>query len=180
MPPLFTIPHFSWLRRLSIVMAVALLGTSVLSLLGWALEVDELLQLTANSAPVQPNAALGFGVLALAFLGYESGYRRVALLALLPSALGVLVLLQPFVPATSSIDELFFKDHLQLGGGLPGRMPAICALCFILAGAALTYAGLRPLSPRRLALGLAGSILTSVGFSTIMANEAPDIQKRRR
>lgn len=168
MPPLITIPHFSWLRRFSIGSAVALLGLSVLLLIGWALEVDEIVQISAEFAPIQANAALGLGILALALLGYELGYPRAGLLALIPLGLGIFVLIETAVPSLGGVDEFFFKDYLQLGGGPPGRMPVICALCLIFSGAALAVAGTQPFRFRSLSLGAAGSILTSVGLSTLL------------
>lgn len=168
MPPLITIPHFSWLRRLSLGLTVGLLVVSGLSLVGWAFGVDSLVQLTVDTVPVQPNAALGFGILGLALLGYELNRPRWTLLALVPVGLGGVVLLQALIPFNAGLDELFFKDHLQLEGSPPGRMPLICAVCLVLSGGILVWTGLRRVRLSSVGMGLAGSILTSVGFSTLL------------
>jgi len=168
MSPPIIIPYFSWLRRLSVGLSIALLGLSALVLIGWAMGLDELVQITPDYAALQANAALGLGILALALLGYELGHRRAGLMALLPFGLGSIVVLQTFVPFTSGLDEFFFKDYLQSGGGAPGRMPLICALALVIGGGALAVAGLRHLRSRSLGLALAGSVLTSIGFATLL------------
>lgn len=164
---MITIPHFSWLKRLSITLATALFVVGSLLVTGWLLEIDSVVYFTPEYAPVQPSAALTFAVFGVSLLVYELGYRRAPLLALFPGLLGLSVLARASLPYDLGVDELLLRDYLS-GGHAEGALSLICALCFVLAGFTFPLLTTSRLTLRTTGIAFAGSILMSVGIATVL------------
>jgi PAS domain S-box-containing protein len=172
MDPLSTLPRRSWLERVSFTLALVLTFTAVASLAGWWLHVDDLLRPWSSPdwPAIKVNDALGFFLLGLALLALEVGGRRFALVALGSTAIGLLTLAESVLRQNFLIDELLARDHLsQAETEFPGRMATMVAICLALAGCALAWRAFdRGARARLFAEAVAGSILGSAGFSTLL------------
>lgn len=165
---MITIPHFSWLRRLSVSVAIVLIAIGATLLLGWAFQLDEAIQLMPGALLVPASAALGFLVFGLALLSYELGSPRGAWIAALPAALGLAAVAQSFFPSAIRLDEFFTKDYFLAHSGNAEGMPLVVGACFGLAGLGLTLCARGRARFRTSVLAVAGSVLMSVGFSTCL------------
>ena len=163
-----TLPRFSWLKRLSIAMAGALVAFGLSALAGWVAGIDPLVQVSPWFAPLRVNTALSLVILGLLLLGLEYGHRSLAGLALIPAMLGGLSLLQDFTGWDLLIDEWLVRDHLADQSAAPGRITAPVALCLLLSGTAFSWFAIdRSRRRRTLALAFVSSITLSVGASTL-------------
>jgi PAS domain S-box-containing protein len=164
-----TLPRRTWLERASLALTVALVAASAFSLAGWWIQQEFWLQPFAARAPIQANSAASFLVLGLVLLGIQLGWTRLAWLALLPAILAALTLAENFSQIDFHIDQMLAKDYLAIDVDHAGRMSALTAGCLFFAGIALAWKGLdRFVRPRIFTEALAGSILTGVGFSTLL------------
>ena len=169
MASLPTLPRRSWLERGSLTLALALTVTGVGTLAGWWLHLDELLQPVADRAVLKVNGALGFAVLGFVLMAIEFGRRRLAALALVPAAIGVLTLVEILFRRNFQLDELLARDHLLILTEQPGRMSAMVATCLVLAGIALTWRTFdRGAHARLFAEAVIGSVLAAAGVSTLL------------
>ena len=173
MESLPTLPRRSWLERTSLSLATTLAIVAGLTLIGWWLEFDELLQPFPGYAPMHVNASLGFLVLSGVLLALGFGRRQVALLALIPSAIGALTLAETLFKKNLPFDELLAPDRLLIGTEQPGRMPAMVAVCLVLGGLVLAWrASKRAAGARLFTEAVTGSVLASAGISTLLGYAA--------
>jgi PAS domain S-box-containing protein len=169
MAPLITIPHIPWLKRLCLSLAVLLTGCSTLILLGWSLQIDELVQLESGLPTIPVNAAVGFFLFGCALLSLELGYSRLALLAIIPGVLGLITEAQNWIPFRFPLDELLLPDYLQVESGSPGRMSQMLSVCFMLGGLSIPWlASPRTRRFRPLGLAFTGSVFMSIGGASLM------------
>jgi PAS domain S-box-containing protein len=167
-PPLHQ-NSFSWLKRLTVSLAVSLIALSGLVLIGWHNGIDDLVQINPGWPPVKPNAATGFLVFGLALLAIEFGWQRLAWAAVLPGVLGLLTELQNHFPLQLGLDQWIARDHLQLETASPGRMATMVSLCFVLSGIFLPWFAARHRKRgRTVGLAFTGSVMVSVSFTTLI------------
>ena len=159
----------SWLKRLHISLAAALIALSTSMLIGWFLQFPPLIQWSEAWPPIPANAAICFAIFGALFLAIETGYRRAALLALIPCALGLVTELQNHLPLHLPLDEQLATDYLQIEIVAPGRMPAALSWCFIIGGLSLPLIAIcKRYRFCTLNLAFAGSALMAVGCSTLL------------
>jgi len=169
MTSLATLPQRSWLERISIGLAIALIVVGATTLLGWWVQEVELLQPFGAQSPLKANAALAFLVLGGLLLAFDLGQRSFALVAILPVAIGVLSLLQIILMVDLHIDELIATDFTIVGNERAGRMSAIIAMGLVLSGGVMLWRGSnRAVRARLFAEAAIGSVLASVGLSMLL------------
>ncbi len=169
MNPLARLPRRTWLERSSLGLGIALGMIGGLSLGGWVLRVDELLQPVALIPPLRANAALAFLILGGALVTIELGWRRFALMALGPALLGALTAAEHLFRRDLHIDEWLVHDHLFIITDAPGRMALMIAIGLVFGGGTLAWrATQRGAQARLFAEAVVGSILASAGFSTLL------------
>src|SRR6185369_17963963 len=99
--------------------------------------------------------------------------RQWCQLAVVPAAIGVLSLAEDLLRKNFFIDELFVTDHLLIDTEIPGRMPVMVAFCVALGGLVLAWRGTdRGACARLFAEAVAGSMIASVGFSSLLGYAA--------
>jgi len=169
MDQLATLPRRHWTERVSFTLAGLLCLTGFISLIGWWLGLTSLIEPLARLTPIKANEALCFMLLGVALLARDLQWRRVVWIALVPAAVGLIAAAESILGENLRIDELLAADRLQIDLASPGRIPLVSAAGLALAALALVAqaAGLRP-RVRRLAEALVGSLLASVGFSTLV------------
>ena len=164
-----TLPRRSWTERLSLALAAILTVIGAGALAGWVFHVDYLVAPFERLASIKANESLCFLAIGLALLGREFGIRRAAWAAIVPAVLGVLTAAESFLDVNLRIDELIVHDPLLVGTVEPGRGSVIAAGCIALAGIALLWRVTERRPRERLfAEAVSGSILSSVGFSTLL------------
>ena len=170
MDPLSTLPRRSWLERSSLTLALALTFAAMASLAGWWLHIDDLLRWWFPDSPViKVNAAFGFALLGFALLALETGRRQFALVALGATAIGLFTLAESVLGQNFLVDELLARDHLLSGTEHPGRMATMEAICLVFAGGSIAWRVFdRGARARLFAEAVAGSVLASAGFSTLL------------
>ena len=128
-------PTYRTIARLGAVLLM-LLGSLVL--LGWLWDVGLFTTILPGRITMKPNTAIGFLFLGLAlFLLTQSKKSRRSQLwcaasATLVSLVGLLTLFEYVFHANLGIDQILFKDLVQLS--YPGRMAHITAFNFFIAG----------------------------------------------
>src|SRR3954447_21856917 len=137
MEPIPTLPKRSWLERTSLGLAAALVAVSMLTLMGWWLRIDELLQPISAFGSLKINGALGFLALGLVLLALELGWRRWTPLACLPLVIGLVTLIEDLSGYDLSVDQLLAGDHLTTDTEHPGRIATMVAVCMVLGSLAL-------------------------------------------
>ena len=164
-----TLPRRSWSERSSLALGAAVTAIGVWGLFGWLFHLESLVQHPEHLAPIKVNEALCFLAIGLALLGRELGFKRAAYLAFLPALVGLLTALEGLTGRDMRIDELLARDTLLIDTGQPGRGCIMAACCIALAGMALYWriSSKRP-RERLFAEAVSGSILFSVGFSTLL------------
>ncbi|MBS0630490.1 MAG: PAS domain S-box protein [Verrucomicrobia bacterium] len=169
MTSLPTLPRRSWLERVSLVLAVGLVVLGVVSILGWVLHYDVLIQPLPNCAALKINNAICVLGLGLSFLGLELGWRRTFLPALVTTLISGLTLIESIFRIDFHIDELLAHDHLLADTAQPGRMAAMSACCLFLASLTLIWRSInRGARARLFAEAVISSIAASAGFSTLL------------
>ncbi len=169
MDSLPTLPQRTWLERFTAAVSGILVVLNGLSLAGWCANVRILLQPGANFAPVRFNAACSFLILSVALFALVRGWRRVAWIATIPTAIGFLTLLEIATGWELHIDEFFATDLISEDIDHPGRMPALVAAGILLAGLTIVRRVIpRKSDSRGFSEGVAGSFLASAGFSTLL------------
>jgi PAS domain S-box-containing protein len=162
-------PKRNWLERASLGLAAALTAIGMLTVLGWWLRVDELLQPVADFGALKINSAVGFLSLGLALLAIEWGWHKWTPVAGAALLIGVLTLVQDWSGVDLRIDQLLAGDHLLTDTEHPGRGSGLAAVCLVLGSLALLCRR-SPWPPRTLRFGEAvgGSIITSAGLTTLL------------
>ncbi len=169
MQSLPTLPQRTWLERASLGLAIGILAIGGLTLAGWWLHIDGLLQPFAGLPPLKLNAALALFAIGLALLALEVAQRKLAPIAVVATVIGLLSLAQDVFRTDFKIDELLGRDHLLLQTEHPGRMAAMVAVCLILSSIVLVWCAIDRASGARLfAEAVVGSVLASAGLSTLV------------
>jgi PAS domain S-box-containing protein len=168
-----TLPQRTWLERVSLGLACALLGIGGFALAGWWLNLDPLLLPFAVQAPLKINTALAIMALGGVLLALELGYRKLIPLAGLPVVIGGLTLAQDLSDRDFLIDQLLVRDRLMINTEHPGRMAAMVAACLALGGTVLLWRLSRHgLRIRLIGEAVAGSVIASIGVSTMLGYAA--------
>ena len=169
MPSLPTLPHRTWLERISLAVACTLTVISALTIIGWFFPIPELLQPFPNQAPLRFNAALGFFFIGVVLIALEFGRQKTAPLALIAAVIGLLTLAEDITQRNFHIDELIVRDHLLINTEHAGRMAAMVASCLVIGGLVLAWRVTQKAAQSRLfAEAVAGSVISSAGFSTLL------------
>ncbi len=168
-------PKFSWAERLLIAWGGLLAGLGALAIAGWVLHLNALIQFPADHAPIKMNVALSAFVLGLALVCSGMGWMRAVWLAILPAAIGAFTLVEHAFNLDLHFDEVFARDYLMIDTAAPGRMSAMAAGCLLLASVVLVWRaapGSRAGRVRLLGGAIAGSLVASIGFSTLLGYAA--------
>jgi PAS domain S-box-containing protein len=170
MSSLPTLPQRSWLERLSLAIESTLLVCGVLTMAGWWLHINRVVQPPLlGPATLKINAALGFAVCGGVLLALEFQKARAAVAALTTAVIGTTTLLESALGLDLHVDELLARDYLPANVGEGGRMAVLVAASLTCAGLALAwYAVPRWPRGRRLASAIIGSVIASAGFSTLV------------
>ncbi|HEY1792505.1 MAG TPA: response regulator [Opitutaceae bacterium] len=164
-----TLPRRTWPERASLALAIALVVIGAAGVLGWWLRVDRIVEPMEHMAPIMFNEALCFLAMGLALACREKKLRGAAWMGLVPAVIGFLTALECFFGFDFRIDELFARDILLVDTVQPGRGSVMAACCIMVAGITvawrLTDKGARE---RLFAEAVSGSVLASVGFSTLL------------
>jgi PAS domain S-box-containing protein len=166
------------MERFSPGLAAGLLGLSILTVAGWWLDLDELLQPFGVYAPLKINAALSFAVLGLTLLLTARAQRKFAILAGVPLALGLAAIVEHFLGYDLRVNELVGADRFALSAETPGRMSLPIALSVVLAASVCLWRlSARGGSLRLFVQAMVGSLLASAGLSTVLgyAAELPSV-----
>jgi PAS domain S-box-containing protein len=164
-----TLPRRSWTERASLALAAILVVIGASALAGWLLHLEPIVQPFRHQAPITANEALCSLVIGLALIGRELGVRKAALAGLVPALIGLLTAMEGLFSSNLGIDELFARDSLLIDTVQPGRGSVMAAFCIALGGVTLLWqiSG-RWARERLFAEAVSGSILASVGFSTLL------------
>ena len=164
-----TLPRRSWIERVSLALAVILIGIGLVAVAGWFLHVDRLVQPIEHKAPIMFNEGLCILALGIAFMGRELRAGRAAWAGLVASVIGILTALETILGTDFRIDELMVRDSLLIDTVQPGRGSVIAACCITAAGIAVFWRISEKRARDRLfAEAVSGSVLASVGFSTLL------------
>jgi PAS domain S-box-containing protein len=154
-----------------LVSAVALISAATLG--GWWLQIDELLQPLGVFAPLNLNAAIGFGVLSAALFAVEFGHRRLAAISTIATVIGGSTLIEHFSGRDLHIDQLFGVERFFVPTAHPGRMGIVVAACLVLSSLVLLWRTTNWGQRTRLFVeAVVGSVLASAGLSTFLATGA--------
>lgn len=170
MSSLPTLPHRTWLERVSLAVESALVLLGLATAIGWLWHVDGLLRMPMiGQATLKLNAGLAFLFLGAAILGIELGFRRWATAALVPALIGATTLLEIVADLDLHIDEWLARDYFPATFGHAGRMTELVALSLTLAGIAVAWQASKSHTRARLLFtAIIGSLIASAGFSTIV------------
>ncbi|MES2693965.1 MAG: PAS domain-containing protein, partial [Verrucomicrobiota bacterium] len=173
MKSLPTLPHRTWLERVSLGFAVALIGLGVLTLAGWWLQIDELLVPFGTPSPMRINTAMAFAILGTALLLVDLDRDRFAAVGGLATLIGGATFAQDFFGRNFGIDQLLVHDRWLDGTEHPGRMAMMLSASLILCGLVLVWRSTRwGARSRVFAEAVIGSIVASAGFSTLLGYAA--------
>ncbi|MFY9926080.1 MAG: ATP-binding protein [Opitutaceae bacterium] len=173
-----TLPRRSWIERVSLSLAVILIGIGMLTLAGWSLHLDRLVQPLEHKAPITFNEGLCMLAIGVGLLGRELGARRAVWAGLAATVIGGVTALETILGVDLKIDELFVRDSLLIDTVQPGRGSVVAACCIAAAGIAVFWrVSDRRARERLFAEAVSGSVLASVGFSTLLgyAFELPSV-----
>jgi PAS domain S-box-containing protein len=164
-----TLPRRSWTERASLALAVILIVVGVDGVIGWLFQIDRMVEPVEHLAPIMFNEALCFLAIGGALLGRELGFRNAAWAGLVPLVVGLLMAFEGFFGVNLRIDELFARDTLLVDTVQPGRGSVMAACCIAIAGVAIFWRiSQRRARERLFAEAVSGSLLASVGFSTLL------------
>ena len=139
------------------------------SILGWMLRIDSLVQPLADCAAFKINNAISVLALGLALLGVEMKWPQTVWVALVPAIISALTLTEIVFRIDLRIGEFLVHDHLLADSAQPGRMSGMSACCLLLASLTLLWRGTsRGAQSRLFAEAVVGSIAASAGFSTLL------------
>jgi PAS domain S-box-containing protein len=167
MSSLPTLPQRSWLERLSLAIECALVVVGILTVAGWLLRSEELLKPIGHST-LKMNAAVAATIIGGVLLAIELGYRRFAVLAVIPIFFGTAALIERWVGLDFRVNELLARDYFTGNIGRPGQMPPMVAACIALGGLVLVWqVTKRQARIRLLVASIVGSLVAAAGFSTL-------------
>ncbi len=137
---------------------------------GW-LKLDALIQVVAGAAPIRPEEAICFFVLGVVLLLREIGWRWAGWLALVPAALGGMILGGTLFDFDVRPGSLLVNGQLfDPTGSSPSRVSPMAATCLMVGAIALVwYAAGGGKRARMFAEAVGGSVLTAIGFSTLIS-----------
>jgi signal transduction histidine kinase/CheY-like chemotaxis protein len=159
--------------RIALAFAFYGLLSGILSLLGWALDLQRLTDWEGDGISIQPNASLAAAAIGAALVLAMLGRNRAAsIIAGVTAALGVLTAFENLSGVDVGIDRLllFNRDWGAVGTTAPGRMGVPASLSYAVLGACLllmrdgTTAFSRELAPWLALLPLAISTLSILGY----------------
>ena len=168
-------------RRTSLLLSILVAMLGALVLVGWAMDIAMLKSVLPALTTMKANTALSLMLcgVALALLSWSKTPAKRGLVALLPATvvliLGLISLAEYLVGVDLGIDQLLIADPLaSIGTTSPGRMSAVTAFCFVLAGFALVFAALPALRLRLAAISaLAIALIVVAALSLVgYASEA--------
>ncbi len=174
MDSLPTLPRRSWSERSSLILAAAITAVGALTLLAWWMQFDELLRPFPALPAMKVNFAAAAMLLGVVLIALEYGKRQVCQLALLPALIGLITLAEHLLRKNAHIDELITTDFVfDKDTASPGRMSAMAAFCLVLGSLVLAWRGTeRGARARLFTEAVVGSLITSVGFSTLLGYAA--------
>lgn len=147
----------------------AVLGLTVLA--GWHTRTVGLIRIFPTQGPMVYNTALA---LLLAGIGLIAADRKargpVIACGGLTTLIGLLALAQDLLGVRLGMDEWLVRDFVSSRGFPPGRMTAAAAVCITLTGAALLLMAAARLKWRPLILGVAGSVICSLGLMALFSH----------
>ena len=162
-------PRRTPIETASMVIAATLVGVGLLSWAGWALQIRVLIQPFGSLPPAKVNEAFCWLFLGLALLGIELRIQRASLLVVPPAFIAGLTLAEHFFHVNVHIDELLARDTLLIDTAHAGRMAVASAASILLSSLTLLWRLIpRGQRARLFAEAVCGSIVFSVGFSTLM------------
>ncbi|PTY08128.1 hypothetical protein DB347_00640 [Opitutaceae bacterium EW11] len=166
--PLVTIPHLSWLHRLCVLLGGLLALVGAMFLLRWGMQWEEFFSFGIPTSSVPPTGAASILVFGVALIGYCSGCRRLAVIALVPAAISLATLVSKTLGWLPTFDEVLVPNAFGRGAPAPS-IHTVAAIGFLLSGLALAGMSRRPVSlGRTVFLAFSGSILASIAFSTLL------------
>ncbi len=164
-----TLPRRTWTERASLALAIILVVVGAGGVLGWLLHLDRLVEPMEHMAPIMFNEGLCFLAIGIALLGREFGIANAAWAGLVPAVIGLLTAFEGFLGVDLKIDELFARDILLVDTVQPGRGSVMAACCIAVAGVTVFWRlSERQARGRLFAEAVSGSVLASVGFSTLL------------
>jgi PAS domain S-box-containing protein len=175
MPALLTLPRRTWLERISLGLAGAVVAVGMVTIFAWWMRAGIALQPPpfTDAAPLKANSAVAFAALGFVLLALEVDRRKFALLALAPALIGALTLAEQIFHVDLGIDELLVNDHLLVATEAAGRMAPMVAVSLLLAGVTVAWRFTdRNANARLFAEAVVGSVLASAGFSTLLGYAA--------
>jgi PAS domain S-box-containing protein len=164
-----TLPRRSWTERASLALAVLLIVVGLDGVLGWLANIDRMVEPIEHLAPIMFNEALCFLAIGAALLGRELGFGAAAWAGIVPAVVGTLMTLEGLFGINLRIDELFARDTLLVDTVQPGRGSVMAACCIAISGFTVFWrVSERRARARLFAEAVSGSLLASVGFSTLL------------
>jgi PAS domain S-box-containing protein len=166
-------PMRTRMERFSMALAGGTVGLAALTLAGWWLGLDEVLQPFGTYAPLEINAALSLCALGVALLANPLRRPRLGLVSLCAVALAGITLAELGLQRDLQFDQLFGVDRLAPADEAPGRMGAMLAACILLAGfVCLARFATRAERLRLFIQAMVGSLLASAGLATLLGYSA--------
>ncbi len=165
-----TLPQRTWLERVSLALESALVLIGIVTFAGWLWRIDGVLRIPMlGHATLKLNSAVSFLLIGAVLLAIEHGYRRIAVAALVPAAIGAITLLEAAADIDLHIDEWLARDYFPATTGHAGQMTELVALAVAIAGAAIAWHGSKKnIRIRLLVTAVIGSLIASAGFSTLV------------
>jgi len=167
MASLPTLPQIQWLRRLSALSAVALVGLGVAILSGW-LSMPELIAAVQDTQfSVRMKSGAGLIFFGVALLGCHLDLRRAAWLALAPAILGGVAVWEFLSYHAGMLGGEIQNRSMHLPSAASRQIPLMVASAFLCGGLVVAWLGQRKRPRfRTLALAMLGSMALAVGFAT--------------
>ena len=169
MPPT---PHnrTSWLSY-GYLAPFAVLAVYALAVL-WGLATGNLFlaQPRSYDAPLPANACACLVLIGLAPFALAAGWKRTGMIMALGAAgLGLATLIEGPLDVNLHIDNLLINHEALISGQHIGRMPAVLATLFMLAGLLQLWQAMRPGDRRRtVLLALLGSLVGAYGLTGLL------------
>ena len=145
-----TVSYLAMLKVISLTASIAVILVGCLVLVGWMLDIETLKRVLPGLLAMNPIAAIAFilaGV-SLRLLRTERGDQRRLRIAqgcaFAVAMVGLLRLIEVLFGWDVGIDQLLFREKLDVGYQLPNRMAPNTALNFLLVGSALLLLDRQP------------------------------------
>ena len=166
-----TLPRRTWTERASLALAVILIVIGAGGVLGWLRCTSDRHgpEPMEHMAPIMFNEGLCFLAIGLALLGREYGITKAAWAGAVAAVVGFLTAIESFFNLDLHIDEVMARDILLVDTVHPGRGSVMAACCIAVAGITVLWRVTEKRGRERLfAEAVSGSVLASVGFSTLL------------